>query len=196
MGNLVSAYVIYDMQQNQYINNGKLVTINCEQVTQFSPKRVWLQRWLAPGDGTVINYQPTMAVNSTDLAQYGTNLIQGFIVEQVGGGNVIVDVLDINTFLAGCNACCGNTAVTLARYYTGGIADFAYPVSAKFCITRLDDGSAFAHNQAALAYASQYVNSFRLRSNLSGTSTYEVTSYVGWSPIPRGSDTVTAGGCP
>lgn len=197
MAKLVSAYVIYNASSNSYVDDGTLVTLNCEQLSAFTPRKVWLQRSLAPGtDGTTILYQPTFLASSADLTQYGGNLIQGYYVEQNGLAQII-DIADINTLISACNACCDNTpTVTLARYYTGGIPSFLNPTVAKFCIYRLDNGSASAHNSAALAYASNYTGDFRLVGNLSGTSRYEVTSYTGWPPVAQGTDTVVTGGCP
>lgn len=196
--NLIQAYLIYNGKSESYVADGTLITINCQQLQAFSPVKVWLQRSPFPGtDGTGIQYQPTFSVNSTDLAQYGTNLIQGYWIQQADGSGMMIDIVDANTLISACNACCDSSpAVTLARYYSGGIAAFTDPASAKFCIYRLDDGSASAHNDAALAYTSQYTGSFKLVGNLSGTSRYEITSYTGWPPFPVGNDTVVTGGCP
>lgn len=195
--NLISAYLIYNGQSESYVDDGTLITINCKELQAFSPQRVWLQRSLTPGtDGTDIQYQPTFSVNSTDLTQYGTNLIQGYWIQQDGVG-MMIDIADINTLISACNACCDDSpAVTLTRYYTGGIPAFANPSAASYCIYRLDDGSAYAHSEAAAAYASQYTGSFVLKGNLSGTSRYQITTYTGWPPFPVGTDTVVTGGCP
>lgn len=195
MSKFVSAYLIYNAANNTYVDDGTLVVLNCERLQAFTPRRVWLQRALVPGDGTDIQYMLTFNASSTDVTQYGTNLIQGFYVEQDGQG-MMVDVADINTIISACNACCDDSPVaTLTRYYTGGITLFATPVAANFCITRLDDGSLDAHRQIAMSYAGQYVGNMRLVSNLSGTSKYSVQSYTGWPPVAQGSDTVASGYC-
>ncbi len=196
MAKLVNAYVIYNAFNASYVNDGTLITINCERLADFTPKQVWLQRFMPSGDGTITEYQVTFGVNSSDLLQYGTNLIQGVYVEQDGKG-FIVDVADVNTITNACNACCDSSPVaTLTRFYTGGIPLFADPATALFCITRLDDGSISAHQNAAFAYTGQYNGTFKLRSNLSGVSKYTVQSYVGWPPVAQGADTVVAGQCP
>lgn len=195
MAKLVSAYVIYNGHSNSYVDDGTVITLNCDRLQAFTPRPVWLQRVLAPGDGTLITYQPTFVVNSTDLTQYGTNLIQGFWVEQDGMG-MMVDVADINTIRSACNQCCDDDpAVPLARFYASGITAFTNPVEATYCITVLDDGSITAHQNAAMKYAGQYVGNFRAISNISGVSRYRVTSYVGWPPIAQGTDVVILGTC-
>lgn len=192
---LVQAYLIYNAQSNTYVDDGTLVTINCDQLAAFTPVKCWLQTWLPAGDGTDVVYQLTFDVNSVDLTQYGTNLIQGVYIEQNGMG-MVIDVADVETVSTACNACCDDSpAVTLTRYYTGGIPAFSNPSAATFCITRLDDGSASAHNEAALAYVGSFSGSFKLVSSLSGTSRYQVTSYTGWPPAARGTDVVSAGTC-
>lgn len=193
MAKLVSAYVIYNGDSNRYVDDGTLVTINCERINAYSPRPVWLKTWLAPGDGTIINYQPTFFISSADVIEYGTNLIQGFWIEQDGKG-VMVDVANINTLTSACNACCDDSpAVTLTRYYTGGITAFTYPTASVYCITRLDDGGASAHENAALAYVNQGVSGFILKTNISGVSKYRVTSSV--VIVAVGTDTVAAGEC-
>lgn len=193
--NLVNAYVIYNASNNTYIDDGSLVTLNCNKLTAFIPRKVWLTRTLPSGDGTDLVYGYTFGINSTDITQYGTNLIQGFYVEQEGKGFVI-DVLDANTFIAACNACCDDSPpTTLARYYTSGIPLFSYPTEQKYCITRADDGTVNAHQEAALAYTSQIHGNVRLKSNISGVSKYEVTSFTGWPPTALGSDTIAIGYC-
>lgn len=192
---MVQAYLIYNAQSNSYVDDGTLVTINCERLQSFTPVKVWLQRWLAAGDGTLVETQITFDVNSVDLTQYGANLIQGVYIEQDGAG-MIIDIASAATLLDACNACCDDSPVaTLTRFYTGGIPSFSNPVSANFCITRLDDGSASAHNEAALAYAGSFQGSIKLVSSLSGTSRYQVVSYTGWPPAARGTDIVATGTC-
>jgi hypothetical protein len=193
--NLVQAYLIYDGRSNRYVDNGTTITINCEQLSAFSPRAVWLQSWLPSGDGTDRIYQPTFELTSAEQLQYGTNLIQGFWIEQDGAG-MMVDVANIATLISACSACCGsNPAVTLARFYTGGIPLFTTPTEATYCIQRLNDGSMYANNQVALDYASQSHGSVVVKSNLSGVTRYQITTYVGWPPVAIGTDTVATGAC-
>lgn len=192
---LISAYVLYNAFSNSWVDDGSLVTINCQQLQAFTPRRVWIQRTLPAGDGTDIIYMPTFSINSTDITQYGNNLVQGLYIEQDGKG-IIVDVADINTLITACNQCCDDgPAVTLTRYYTGGVPLFSQPTDQSYCITRLDDGSPYAHNQASLAYVGQYHGSLRLVSNISGVSRYQAISFTGWPPTPRGTDTIIPGTC-
>lgn len=192
MAKLVNAYVIYNGASNSYVDDGTVITLNCEMLAAFTPRAVWLQRVLAPGDGTLVLYQPTFSINSTDITQYGTNLIQGFWVEQNGMG-MMVDVANINTIITACNTCCDDSPVgTLTRFYTSGIPLFAAPTTQYYCITRLDNGSITAHQDAAFAYTGTYVGDFRVVSNTSGVSVYRVASFTGWPPVARGTDTIVA----
>lgn len=195
MAKLVNAYVIYNGASNTYVDDGTVITLNCERLQAFTPRAVWLQRSLAPGDGTTILYQPTFLVNSTDIAQYGNNLIQGFWVEQDGMG-MMVDVANVNTIITACNQCCDSSpAVTLTRFYTGGITSFTNPTEQSYCVTRSDDGSAYAHTKFSTDYISQYTGTARLISNISGVSRYRITSYLGWAPVAQGTDVIIPGTC-
>lgn len=195
MSKLVSAYLIYNAKSNDYVDNGQVVTLNCTQLQAFTPIPVWLHRWLPAGDGTNIQYQLSFDVTSADQLGYGTNLIQGFYVEQNGEG-MMIDIANVQTLISACNECCDNSpAVTLTRFYTSGIPLFSNPATATFCITRSDDGSVTAHQNMALAYTGQYSGNVRLMSNLSGVSRYSVESFTGWAPIAQGTDVVATGTC-
>jgi len=195
MAKLVSAYLIYNGGSNTYVDNGSVVTLNCEQLQAFTPRPVWLQRWLPAGDGTDIIYEPTFSLTSADQLQYGTNLIQGFWVEQNGVG-MMIDIVNTQTLISACNACCDDSpAVTLTRFYSSGIPLFAAPTEATYCIQRLDDGSAYAHNELALDYAGQTHGIIRLMSNLSGVSRYSITTFTGYPPVAQGTDIVATGTC-
>lgn len=191
---LVQAYIIYNAHSNTYVNDGSSVTINCDRINAYSPRPCWLQRWLPAGDGTDIIYQLTFNLSSADQLQYGNNLIQGLYIEQDGQG-VMVDVANMTTFLNGCDACCGGATGQMTRFYTGGIPDFANPTEANWCITRSDDGSAYAANQFADDYAGQFHGNIKVSTSISGTTRYQVTSFTGYAPIAQGSDVVATGIC-
>ena len=191
---LVQAYVIYNAHSNSYVNDGSTITLNCNRLMSYTPRACWLQRWLPAGDGTDTIYQLTFNLSSADQTQYGNNLIQGLYVEQDGQG-VMIDVADLATFLNGCDACCGGATGQMTRHYTDGIPAFADPTEQIYCITRSDDGSSYAVEQFANSYTGQYHGNIKVRSSLSGTSTYQVTSFTGYPPVGHGTDVVSAGAC-
>ena len=191
---LVQAYIIYNAHSNTYVNDGSVVTLNCDRLQSYTPRQCWLQRWLPAGDGTDIIYQLTFNLSSADQTQYGTNLIQGLYVEQDGQG-VMIDVLDMTTFLNGCDACCGGATGVMTRFYTS-IPDFSAPTEQIYCITRSDDGSSYAVEQLGNDYASQFHGNLKVRSSISGTTRYQVTSFTGYPPVAQGTDVVASGPCP
>lgn len=197
MARLVTAKVIYNGLTNEFVANdpNALVTITCENLSAYSPRQVWLQRWLAPGDGTLIMYQPTFQLTSADVAAYGANLIQGLWIQTLDGVPVMIDVLDLQTFLTACNGCCDDDVpVPITPYYSTGVPSFTYPTTTSYCIARVDDGSADAFNNFALDYNPlQGINIVQMRSHASGISYYDVTSAI--VPVPLGTDVVTAGAC-
>lgn len=192
---LVQAYVIYNGSSNTYVNDGSTVTINCDRINAYSPRPCWLQRWLPAGDGTDTIYQLTFDLSSAEQTQYGTNLIQGLAIEQ-DGQLIMVDVLDVATFLNGCDACCGGSTGQMTRFYSSGIPAFTSPTEAIYCITRADDGSAYAANTLADDYVGQFHGNIKVRSSISGTTRYQVTSFTGYPPVAQGSDIVASGACP
>lgn len=191
---LVQAYIIYNAHSNTYVNDGSVVTLNCDRLNAYTPRPCWLQRWLPAGDGSDIIYQLTFDLSSAEQTQYGDNLIQGLYIEQDGQG-VMIDVLDLTTFLNGCDACCGGATGVMTRFYTT-IPDFTNPTETIFCITRADDGSAYAANTLADDYAGQFHGNIKVRSSISGTTRYQVTSFSGYPPVAQGSDVVASGACP
>jgi hypothetical protein len=188
---LVTAYVIYDGTTSRYVGDqNSTVQINCERLQAYSPRPVWLLRYLAPGDGTDILYQPTFSVTSAQLLD--TNTLQGFWIE-VDGKDIIIDVQNSTVFSTACNACCGSNPI-IARFYTNGIASFVPLTGNTFCITRSDAGDTAAHSQVALDYMTNiYSNPIRTYW-FSGTSRYQVQSfYTTLNPV--GTDTVASGTC-
>lgn len=197
MARLVTAVVLYNGLTNEWVGDQATpttITINCERLQAYSPRPVWLQRWLAPGDGTLVMYQPTFELTSADVAAYGGNMVQGIWIQQ-DNLSAMIDVASINAFLEACNGCCDDdVAVPLARYYTSGVPAFAAPTVSNYCIARVDAGDATAFNDFALAYFStQGVSDVSMRSHASGISYYDVTSAL--VPQAIGTDVVTVGAC-
>ena len=194
MPNLVNAYVLYNGTTGIYVGGeGQVVSINCERLQAFSPRPVWLKRFLAPGDGTVILYEPTFSPTSAELLD--PNTVSGMWIEQ-DSQDIMVDVTTIAAFQAACNACCGETPAIIANNYAGAPPAFAPHTLNTICITTLDDGSAGAHDAFAAKYVGNYVAKAVLRSNFSGSSRYTLTTYWTYLTFPlQGSDTAAAGVC-
>lgn len=196
MPNLVNAYVIYNGTTNEFVgDNGVTISINCERLNAFSPRPVWLKRQLAPGDGTVILYEPTFTPTSDELLD--ANILQGFWIEQ-DGLNVMIDVTTQAAFQAACDACCGAVPAIIANNYAGNTTDYVALTLNSFCIYRFDDGSAGAHDAFAWDYTGNYVGTAKIRSNLSNTTHYTIQSYwtlLQWQKILLGTDTIYAGVC-
>lgn len=190
MGNLVNAYVLYDGTTSQYVGDqgGVQISINCERLQAFSPRPVWLKRFLAPGDGTVILYEPTFFPTSAELLD--PNILTGFWIEQ-DSKDVMVDVTTIAAFQQACDACCGSVPTIIASNYNGSPTPFTPLAVNQLCIYRLDDGSAGAHDAFADDYVTAYIGVVQLRSNFSNTSHYTVTTYYTSSTFPIiGSDII------
>lgn len=177
MPNLINAYVLFNGTTNTPAAPYQTISINCERLQAFSPRPVWLKRFLAPGDGTVILYEPTFAPTSDELLD--PNILQGFWIEQ-DQQDVMVDVTTVAAFQAACDACCGTVPDIVANRYGGNPPAFTALAAYWYCLTRTDDGSAGAHDAAAAAYVGNYVNTMRLKSNVSGVSVYTFQSY--WAP--------------
>lgn len=190
---LVQAYIIYNAHSNTFVNDGSVVTLNCNRLNAYTPRPCWLQSWLPAGDGTDVIYNLTFTTSSADQLQYGTNVIQGLYIEQDGEG-VMIDVLDLNTFLNGCDACCGGSTGVMTRFYTT-IPAFSDPTEATFCVTRADDGSAGAVNKFADDYVGQFHGNLKVSTSISGSTRYQVTSFTGYPPVGQGTDVVATGTC-
>lgn len=191
MPNLVNAYVIYNGTSSTYVGDlGQTISINCERLTAFSPRPVWLMRTTAPGDGTIILRQPTFSPTSAQLLD--PNIIAGFWIEQ-DGQDVMIDVTTAAAFQAACDACCGTVPAIIANNYAGNVPAVVPLSAGSFCLTRADDGSAGAHDDAAADYVGLYVGNMRLKSNTSGVSVYAFSSFYTIGNIPaQGTDTIAA----
>lgn len=143
------------------------IALNAVSVEAFSPRLVWLLRYLVPGTNQV-QYSPTFNPSSADLAD--VNTLAGLWVEQDGQG-VMIDCISIDNFITVANG-----TGTIQRRY-GAAPAFTTPTGACWRITRADAGTAAAHGDVAMDYIGQYVGNVRLVSNTSGVSVYEVTAY-------------------
>ena len=198
MPNLVNAYVLYNATTDIYVGNdvpSPTVSINCERLQAYSPRPVWLLRQLAPGDGTVILYEPTFNPSSEELLD--SNTLQGMFIIQ-DDQSIIIDVTTVAAFQAACDACCGEVPTIIANNYGGNPTPFTPLTLNTFCIYRFDNGSAGAHDAFAADYVGQYVGTAVMRSNFSNTSHYTIQSYWSLQQFQKlliGSDTIYTGAC-
>jgi hypothetical protein len=183
--NTVSAYGLYNLSTGTYLgDNPPLVQIHTNSLEAYSPRRVWLKRRVMPGNGTIIQYLPTFDADDPEI---NSNTLQGWAV-QVKNEIIMIDAVSLQAIVNAINACCGETPITIARFYTSGVPAFSGPTLASYNITRTDDGTPYAINRAALDYLGQYITITHL-SHVSGTSVYRVQNYT--QPIPVGSDVVS-----
>lgn len=182
--NIVSAYALFNASTGTYLGDDpQLVQINCKNLAAYSPRQVWLKRRLMQGNGTIIQYLPTFDASDPEI---DANTIQGWMV-QVGEEIIMLDAASAAAITDKCNACCDDVPQTVTRYYTSGVPDFDPDTLATYTITRTDDGSPFAVQEAAYAYLGQYVTMVHT-SHSSGTSVYTVTAFR--IPTAIGSDVV------
>ncbi len=191
MPNLVNAYVLYDGTSGIYVGNqtpAPVISINCERLQAYSPRPVWLLRMLAPGDGTVILYEPTF--NPSSEQALDPNTLAGLWIEQ-DGKDTMIDVTTVAVFQAACDACCGGVPAIMTSNYNGNPTQFTGPTLNTLCIYSVDDGSAGAHDNFAARYVGQYVGKAVMRSNFSQLSHYTITTYWTSTTFPvQGTDTV------
>jgi len=193
MPNLINAYVLYNGTTGIYVGNdtpAPMISINCERLQAFSPRPVWLKRQLAPGDGTVILYEPTFAPTSADLLD--SNTLQGYWIEQ-DQQDVMVDVATLAAFQSACDACCGTVPAVVTGTYNGNVPAFTPPSLNTFCIYRADSGSAGDHDAFAASYVGNIVGIAQLRSNFSYLSHYTIKTYYSqeaFQSLLVGSDTI------
>lgn len=193
---LVNAYVIFNGTTNEYVGDrGIQISINCERLQAYSPRPVWLVRQMAPGDGTVILYEPTFKPTSDQLLD--PNTVPGMWIEQ-DGQDTMIDVANqlVSNFQAACDACCGSVPTIIANTYGGNVTAFSPLNLNSLCIYRADDGSAGAVDDFAADYAGVFVGNVNLRSNLSGLSHYTIQSYYTYTTFPlNGGDVIYQGIC-
>jgi hypothetical protein len=198
MPNLVNAYVLYNATTDIYVGNNSpapTVSINCERLQAYSPRPCWLLRLPAPGDGTIILYEPTFNPTSDQLLD--TNTLQGMFIIQ-DDQSIIVDVTTVAAFQAACDACCGTVPSIIANNYGGSPTAYSPVTLTTLCIYRLDNGSAGAHDAFAADYVGNYVGTAVMRSNFSNTSHYTIQSYwtlAQFTKLLIGTDTIYTGAC-
>lgn len=187
----VNANVLYNVTSGTpLMGQGVIATLNCDNFSAFSPRRAWIKTEYNPGDGTVLTYSTTAEPNDPDVV--AGNAIQGWMIVQ-DDNTLIIDAVNAQAIIDACNACCGPGLATIAPFYTSGPPAYVYPVSAKYCITRSDDGSAYEHENLTEDYVAQTVGGARLHSNAAGVSKYEVEAFG--KPVAIGSDAVATGAC-
>lgn len=193
MAVLVNAYVIYNGTTSEFVGDSYVtITINCERLQAYSPRPVWLKRFLAPGDGTIILYEPTFSPTSDDLLD--SNTLQGFWIEQDDQDTMI----DVTTQAAFQDSCLDGSPALLPSRWNGNVPDFAQPTLNSLCIYRFDSGSAGDHDAFSWDYAGKYIGIAQLRSNFSNTSHYSIQSYYTYTQFQGmlvGSDVVYNGVC-
>jgi hypothetical protein len=179
MPNLVNAYVLFNATTDIYVGNdvpAPTVSINCERLQSYSPRPCWILRQLAPGDGTVILYEPTFNPSSEELLD--SNTLQGMFIIQ-DDQSIIIDVTTVAAFQEACDACCGEVPTIISSNYNGNPTPFTPLTLNTFCIYRADNGSAAAHDNFADDYVGQFIGTAIMRSNFSNISHYTIQSY--WS---------------
>lgn len=194
MGNLINCYVIYNGTTGSFVGEQArpTISINCERIEAWSPRPVWLKRFTAPGDGTVILYEPTFNPTSDELLD--PNTLQGYWVEQ-DGQDAMVDVASLAAFQTACNAAAGSVGTLVTPFYVSGLTAFTTLTLNTVCIYRFDSGSQGAIDKFAWDYASQYLTVVA-RSNFSNVSHYTLTTYWTVTNFPLiGTDTIYTGTC-
>lgn len=170
--------------------NGELVaacnqesSINCQVLNIGSLKEAWIKRTAGccgGGDNTEITFQ-----NPND-----PSAIKGIWVEANGQG-MILDAATVAAVTDKCNACCGED-VTVAPVYNGTLPPIASQNPNTYCITRSDNGTYLAIQNAFLDYQGKYQTMVH-KSNASGVSKYEITAPT--APVPVGTDVIAVGAC-
>jgi hypothetical protein len=196
MANLINVNVIYNGTTGIFVGDESprpTISVNCERINAWSPRPVWLKRQAAPGDGTVLLYEPTFNPTSDELLD--ENILQGFWIEQ-DGQDVMIDAVSVAAFQEACTACCGDVPTIVTPFYASGIPAYTPNTLKSICIYRFDDGSAKAHNAFAWDYTGLYVGKVQLRSNFSGVSHYTLQTYFSHLTFPvKGTDVIYQGAC-
>lgn len=164
---LFQATAIYSNGRYVFNEPNNVINLNSTRLMGFTPRNAWLLRYIVPGQNQV-QYLLTFEPTSADLAD--SNTIQGLYIEEDGKG-VLIDCISITQFDAVANG-----TGTIQRRY-GAAPAFTNPTAQWFCVTRSDDGTAYAHGVVSTDYVGQYIGNVRLKSNTSGTSVYTFQAY-------------------
>jgi hypothetical protein len=157
--------------------------LNCNVLNMKSAKDIWIVRTQGCcGSGIITSLSEK---NPND-----PNALKGVWVESKGDG-IVVDVATVDDLIAKCNGCCGDDP-TIAGQYNGVIPDMQDAGAGSFCVTRSDDGSAFAIQNALLDYQGKYVTMTH-KSTVNGVSKYNITADS--MPTPIGTDAIASGIC-
>ncbi len=149
MPNLVTAKVLYNVTAAEPLMYADVfATINCEQLASFSPRLIWIQQQVAPGDGVEIIY----TTPSDDPTAIDSSAIRGMLIVQ-NDQTIIIDATTTSLQTA-CNACCDGSG-TVAPYYTSGVPAFVFPTTSPFCIASVDAGDSSAFETFNLRYLQQ-----------------------------------------
>lgn len=179
-------FVGYDINENQ-------ISLNADRIQALTPRPAYIKRYLVPGQNQ-IQYLLTFEPTSAEVAD--PNTLTGVYVEQDGIG-VVVDCISIANLVGALN---GTGSYT--QLYTTGVPLFVSPTATVYCLSRVDDGSGFAHSKVISDYVTQYVGNITMRSHVSNVSHYNMSSYtvpIPQTPVgPTGSgvtDVITSGSC-
>lgn len=175
---IFQATAIFSNGHYVFNDPNNVITLNSTRLQGMTPRNAWLLRYLVPGQSQV-QYLLTFEPSSADLAD--PNTIAGLYIEEDGIG-VVIDCISITQFTAVANG-----TGTIQRRY-GAAPAFTNPSANWWCVTRSDDGSAYAHGKLSTDYVGQYIGNVRLKSNTSGTSVYTFQAYG--TPKAIGSDSV------
>lgn len=196
---LTAAYSLYKAPHFTGYDSNNLITINADRIQAFTPRPAWVKRYLVPGQNQ-IQYLLTFEPSSADLAD--PNILTGVYIEQDGQG-VVIDCISVVNAEAAFNGTGSLTTTYIGQ--PGGIPLFTTPTAVAYCLSRADDGSAYAHGQVSTQYVNMSYGNIRLRSNISGISHYTIFSYVfpiaQLNPIPGVPSTswildqITTGAC-
>lgn len=172
--------------------NGEIVALcnadyalNCDALNIGSMKPAWIVRkqgCCGSGEQTSLTFKDPNDVTA----------LAGIWVES-GGNGILLDAATVAAVADACNECCDDAnGNVVAPVYDGVIPAIPDVASNTYCITRSDDGSYLAVQNAFLDYHGNYQTMVH-KSNAAGVSKYEVKASV--PPVAVGADVVAVGAC-